>query len=581
VLLLYDTVPVTSDVTKSLHPFDRELSLASVKRLEIVRGPGSVLWGPDAFAGIVNVVPMTGKDLDGAETGLLYGTPDDQRGFFLNAGHDTGRWDAFLSVSGYEGTEDDTECRIVRFWPKGDDPVSPEDRPGQDEPGISRYFEVSGRFAWEDWLTVSGRFADNRRSYAMTSSTENLTWCETQENPMSLLKIEAKKALGYQSGLRFTGSFLRMDSDHQIIDRELRTQKESTLYIEGLYDRSVFSGAGLFTGGISYREKNIRNAPVWAGYLPGYLESDNTDFLPLDEIEDNNYADYDTRLRSVFGQYSHKFGEFDLWLGLRYDDHDAYEDHISFNSGLAWSPESRWIFKVLYGTAYRTPFARQLRRLDIQDDLNLENIESLNLQTIWEPSRKWRFDICGFWNRIEDHVMEDLYAGLSLPNHQEITGVELQARYSPLVSLDVSASLTLMDYNGPDENYRLLVQRSIDLEGNVVDVYENRDYPYDGGARRLFSLMMDWRPAERFSLYSRLGYTGPRRLIHPRGEDFLTSPGVWLLDMNAVVKDVVWPGMDVECSIRNLADHRYETPGIYSTVEGDGTRLQIMLKKRW
>ena len=69
--MLYEVI-TTSDVTKSLHPFDRELSLASVKRLEIVRGPGSVLWGPDAFAGIVNVVPMTGKDLDGAETGLLY-----------------------------------------------------------------------------------------------------------------------------------------------------------------------------------------------------------------------------------------------------------------------------------------------------------------------------------------------------------------------------------------------------------------------------------------------------------------------------------------------------------------------------
>ena len=40
-LLLYDTVvPMGSDVTKSLQPLDYELSLAPVKRVEIVRGPG-------------------------------------------------------------------------------------------------------------------------------------------------------------------------------------------------------------------------------------------------------------------------------------------------------------------------------------------------------------------------------------------------------------------------------------------------------------------------------------------------------------------------------------------------------------
>ena len=572
VLLLYDTVPMTSDVSKSLHPFDREMSMAGVKRIEIIKGPGSVLWGPDAFAGIVNVVPMTGKDLDGAETGLIYGAPDDRRGFYVNAGHDTGRWDAFLSVSGYEGEQEDTGCDIVRFWPEDGDPVSPEDRFGWERPGMSRYFEAFGRVAYEDWLTISGRFADNRRAYAMTSSTENLTWCETRDNPLAFVKVDAKKQLDYFSVLRMSGSFTRMASEHEIIDRTLQTQKEITGYGEIVYDRSLFSGTGLFTGGISYREKHIRNAPIWAGYLPGYLEADNTDFLPLDEIEDNNYADYNARLWSFFGQYSHKIGDADLWLGLRHDSHDAYEDHLSFNTGIAWSPVSRWIFKILYGTAYRTPFARQLRN---DDDLELEKIKSLNLQTIWKPSEKWRFDLCGFWNRIENHVMEDPYAGLSLPNHQEITGVEFEARYSPLRSLDLSANLTLMSHSGPEERYRSL------LYVIPEPVYEDRFYPYDGGAETLFNLTASWRPAERISAYCRLGYTGSRRLIHPRGDEFLTSPGVWLLDMNTIFQDVGLPGLNLELSVRNVADRRYETPGTYSSIEGEPVTAQIILRKKW
>ena len=57
VLFLYDGVPLTTDVTKSFAPLDSEISLAAVDRVEIVRGPGSVLWGPDAFVGVVNIVP--------------------------------------------------------------------------------------------------------------------------------------------------------------------------------------------------------------------------------------------------------------------------------------------------------------------------------------------------------------------------------------------------------------------------------------------------------------------------------------------------------------------------------------------
>ena len=86
VLFLYDTVPTGSDVSKSLHPLDHELSLAPIKRIEILRGPGSVLWGPDAFAGIVNMVPMTGKDLEGAETGVLYGSPGRSAGLLCECG---------------------------------------------------------------------------------------------------------------------------------------------------------------------------------------------------------------------------------------------------------------------------------------------------------------------------------------------------------------------------------------------------------------------------------------------------------------------------------------------------------------
>ncbi len=69
-LFLYDAVPLRSEVSKSFHQLDQDLSLAAVKRIEIVRGASSVLWGLDAFSGVVNVVPLTGKDFQGVKPAL-------------------------------------------------------------------------------------------------------------------------------------------------------------------------------------------------------------------------------------------------------------------------------------------------------------------------------------------------------------------------------------------------------------------------------------------------------------------------------------------------------------------------------
>jgi hypothetical protein len=250
VLFLYDTVPMGSDVSKFLHPLDRELSLAAVKRVEVIRGPGSVLWGPDAFGGIVNVVPMTGKDLEGVETGVSYQGPGGGRGCYLIAGHDEGPWDAFLSLSGWKGTEDDTACNFVRFWSDGTKPVPPESRYGDTEPGESRYFEASGRVQFRDWLAFSFLLSDYCRPYALSHPDKDITWRETRSAPFGFLKMEAKKELDPHSSLRFMGYLSSFRPEYEIINKTL-DQKEDVAYGEIVYDRSLFSGKGIITAGLS------------------------------------------------------------------------------------------------------------------------------------------------------------------------------------------------------------------------------------------------------------------------------------------------------------------------------------------
>jgi outer membrane receptor protein involved in Fe transport len=177
--------------------------------------------------------------------------------------------------------------------------------------------------------------------------------------------------------------------------------------------------------------------------------------------------------------------------------------------------------------------------------------------------------------------MEDPYAGLSLPNQQNIRGVEIEGRFSPLKSLDLSANLTLLDNDGPSETYHWNDYSFIRPDGTVVKHYTDLTYPYDSGANTLFNLTGTWRPVERLTAFLRLGYLSSRDLIFPRSTEIISVPGVWLLDMSTTVRDIGIPGLDLELSIRNLLDRDYETPGTYGLIKGDQATVWVGLRKRW
>ncbi len=571
-LFLYDTVPLGLDTTKSVNPLGYDLSLSSVKRIEIIRGSGSVLWGPDAFAGIVNIVPMTGKDLDGVETGISYGAPGNQQAFYVNAGHDNDNWDTFFSLSARKIRENDQTANLINFWGNGEKPIPYSQRIGTENAEDAHYLEASGRMSFQDWLTVSGRVSDNLTPYTVSDSGGNPVWQESRSIPQRMFKLEAKKDMGQNSALRFMSSYSLIRPEYHIIDRDLK-QEESTFYSEVIYDRSFFSRSGLFTGGVSYREKRIKNAPIWEDFLPDFLGAANEKFLPKVSTED-----YHAKLRSVFGQYSHKIGEADIWFGVRDDEHDIYKDHISYNTGAAWSPSSQWIFKLLYGTAYRTPFARQLLETEEPD---LEKIKSFSGQVSWKPSKQAGLSLSAFSSRIENHIIEDPYAGLSFPNNQNIIGLEFETYLSPTKDIDLYANLTLSDNDGPNETYKYNDYSYIREDGTRVKHYVDIEYPCNIGPKIMINFSGIWRPFEKVSTFIKLGYVSSDRLILPRGEGEISFSGRWMLDMTATIQDIMISGTELDISVRNLADRHYSIPGTYSDIEGSPFSVEITIRKKW
>src|SRR5262249_45206897 len=85
-LLLHDGVSLF-DPAFNLQALRQQLPLESIKRLEVGAGPGGVLWGADAFLGIVNVMTKDAEDVDGVEGSVGFtdgrGDRSDLRGYVM------------------------------------------------------------------------------------------------------------------------------------------------------------------------------------------------------------------------------------------------------------------------------------------------------------------------------------------------------------------------------------------------------------------------------------------------------------------------------------------------------------------
>jgi iron complex outermembrane receptor protein len=74
VLLMVNNIPL-----KDLQYGNRGLSnwewpLHNIARIEVIRGPGSAIYGADAFAGVINIITKTQAEMEDGETGLRLGS---------------------------------------------------------------------------------------------------------------------------------------------------------------------------------------------------------------------------------------------------------------------------------------------------------------------------------------------------------------------------------------------------------------------------------------------------------------------------------------------------------------------------
>lgn len=80
ILLMVNGIPV-NNVVNGGRPQAWKMPVHNITRIEIIRGPGSALYGADAMAGVINIVTKTAKELNGFQGGLYGGSFDTYGGW--------------------------------------------------------------------------------------------------------------------------------------------------------------------------------------------------------------------------------------------------------------------------------------------------------------------------------------------------------------------------------------------------------------------------------------------------------------------------------------------------------------------
>jgi len=397
--------------------FLEHLDIASINRIEIVRGPGSALYGSGAVLGIVNLVTHNGRQRPGVSAAVEAASHDGRKAYASYGAVTAGGQDVFLSAS--TAAVEGSDVSLREF----DTPLYDNGRyggisAGNDAAETHRLFgRVLSGNAWLQWMYVDGRKHDPLASYSTVFNTDRLLLRER------LAALEAGTTFTLGDGALATARAYLIDTvergDYPYNDNTPQTPAApayinvsdlmSTQYgAEFRYDRSV--GDHRLLAGAEAKRVDAHHQ---IGDQPGLERSG---VLTLDRKP--SYSQY-----SLFAQDQFQFGPRNqFFLGARYD---AYH---SFSAGVQsrLSPRLAYVHhfpgrgngKLAYGEAYRAPTIYESlyqdgipRAESLWESPDLRPEITRTFEAIWEspPSRNFSWNTRAYLTRLTNYpVLNDV-----------------------------------------------------------------------------------------------------------------------------------------------------------------------------
>lgn len=346
VLVTYDGHPVNDNwLGSSYVGFDARTDLADVERIEVVRGPGSALYGTNAFSGVVNVVTRYRDVPPGVEVGVssvLDGVARARVRGDMRFGKDAGAW---MSIAAARSRGRDF------FFPEFVTPMAPDSGHARNVDRLEAG-TAQGRVYWK-WLTAQ---------YFLQRHTKHLPTGEFD----TLLGDDRTRQTD-------TRSFVEARADPDISDTlSLMTRLHWNYYgFDGFYARAPADGGveeDTFHGqwvGLEQRAivKVVKQLTLTAGaegqihYQVEQRAKDDSGYF----LDDSGKNQRDYQVGAAYGVVDADPSEtVRLSVGARLDAYSTFGTSVSPRAALIVAPYDRGSTKFLVGRAFRAPSIYEL-----------------------------------------------------------------------------------------------------------------------------------------------------------------------------------------------------------------------------
>lgn len=569
-LILINGIPISSLYLGTPSVVWAGMPIKAIKQIEVIRGPGSALYGADAFAGVINITTKSANDIPKGEAGFSSGSFNTKSAWLSYGNRNTPIDIGFtLEYTETDGFKEPINADSQTFF----DSITGTTAslaPGETNMG-KQMIDMRLELSQKDWvfhlgyqgrdkveagagiaeaLSPSSEFSSDRVnvdfSYNFNNLVENLNIKTTTSYYYNDQQTEKDNIL-FPAGTNAFYPLGTLPSEpafpNGVIGNPEFREEQARFNIDaefnGLDKHIIRFGAGYFWGDI-YETTEQKNFFADLSPRPGGLEevADTAEvFLP--EKQRTN--------TSLYIQDEWLFA--DNWAftsGVRYDDYSDFGDTLNPRLALVWATTDSITTKLLYGRAFRAPTINELfvisNPVNLGDkNLDPEKIDTYELALSQQVSSKLRYSVNIFHYEVDGLIsLADIGGGAKQwQNTSDIkgNGLELEFDYEASKQLRVLA------------NYAFQKTKEKESNDDLGETPNHQIY-----------LRSEWRVDDKWLISPQLNWVGSQKRapsdVRTKSVPYYTTVDLTLRQFN-VVKD-----LDISVSIRNLFDEGILEPSL-------------------